>query len=131
MMENKDMLKDYYKQMGISEPVYEFCHRMEEGLKERFAKIDEVAECNQMKVLRAMRENRLSEACFAPTTGYGYNDIGRETLEKIYASVFHTEDALVRPQITCGTHALALALMSQLRPGDELLSPVGQPYDTL
>ena len=84
-----------------------------------------------MKVLRAMRENRLSEACFAPTTGYGYNDIGRETLEKIYASVFHTEDALVRPQITCGTHALALALMSQLRPGDELLSPVGKPYDTL
>lgn len=84
-----------------------------------------------MKVLRAMQKNHLSEACFAPTTGYGYNDIGRETLEKIYADVFGTEDALVRPQITCGTHALALALMSQLRPGDELLSPVGKPYDTL
>ena len=78
-----------------------------------------------------MQKNHLSEACFAPTTGYGYNDIGRETLEKIYADVFGTEDALVRPQITCGTHALALALMSQLRPGDELLSPVGKPYDTL
>ena len=77
-----------------------------------------------------MQKNHLSELV-CPTTGYGYNDIGRETLEKIYADVFGTEDALVRPQITCGTHALALALMSQLRPGDELLSPVGKPYDTL
>jgi len=117
--------------MGIKEPVYEYCRKVEESLSERFARIDATAECNQMKVLAAMQKNRLSEACFAPTTGYGYNDIGREALEGIYADVFGTEDALVRPQITCGTHALALALMSQLRPGDELLSPVGKPYDTL
>ena len=131
-MEQRDkILEEYYAQMGISKPVYDFCMKVEEELKDRFLSIDKTAECNQMKVLRAMQTNHLSEACFAPTTGYGYNDIGRETLEKIYADVFGTEDALVRPQITCGTHALALALMSQLRPGDELLSPVGKPYDTL
>lgn len=131
-MEQRDkILEEYYAQMGIAKPVYDFCMKVEEELKDRFLSIDKTAECNQMKVLRAMQKNHLSEACFAPTTGYGYNDIGRETLEKIYADVFGTEDALVRPQITCGTHALALALMSQLRPGDELLSPVGKPYDTL
>ena len=84
-----------------------------------------------LKVIGAMQKNRVSEACLLGTTGYGYNDLGRETLEQVYADIFHTEDALVRPQITCGTHALALALMSNLRPGDELLSPVGKPYDTL
>ena len=131
MNEEQQILEQYYESMGISRPVFRFCSQIEERLKERFAQIDAITECNQMKVLGAMRKNRLSEACFAPTTGYGYNDIGRETLEKIYADVFKTEDALVRPQITCGTHALALALMSQLRPGDELLSPVGKPYDTL
>lgn len=131
MENNREILKEYYKTMGIAEPVYDFCSSVEEELKDRFTKIDQTAECNQMKVLRAMQKNHLSEACFAQTTGYGYNDLGRETLEKIYADVFGTEDALVRPQITCGTHALALALMSQLRPGDELLSPVGKPYDTL
>ena len=131
-MEQRDkILEEYYAQMGIAKPVYDFCMKVGEELKDRFLSIDKTAECNQMKVLRAMQKNHLSEACFAPTTGYGYNDIGRETLEKIYADVFGTEDALVRPQITCGTHALALALMSQLRPGDELLSPVGKPYDTL
>lgn len=131
-MEEKDkILEEYYEQMGISRPVFHFCKGVETELKERFDDIDSTAECNQMKVLKAMQKNHLSEACFAPTTGYGYNDIGRETLEKIYADVFGTQDALVRPQITCGTHALALALMSQLRPGDELLSPVGKPYDTL
>ena len=131
-MKNDDrILQEYYEQMGISGGVFSFCSKIEKELEERFARIDQVAECNQMKVLKAMQDNHLSEACFAPTIGYGYNDIGRETLEKIYADVFHTEDALVRPQITCGTHALALALMSQLRPGDELLSPVGKPYDTL
>ena len=131
-MEQRDkILEEHYAQMGIAKPVYDFCMKVEEELKDRFLSIDKTAECNQMKVLRAMQKNHLSEACFAPTTGYGYNDIGRETLEKIYADVFGTEDALVRPQITCGTHALALALMSQLRPGDELLSPVGKPYDTL
>ncbi len=125
------MLKDYYREMGISGPVYDYCIQAEKELKSRFEEIDRRAEINQMKVLAAMQKNKLSEACFAPTTGYGYNDLGRETLEAVYADVFHTEDALVRAQITCGTHALALALMSQLRPGDELLSPVGKPYDTL
>ncbi len=126
-----DILRDYYVSMGISPEVYDFCSEVEASLKDRFQEVDHIAECNQMKVLAAMRKNRLSEACLAPSTGYGYNDMGRETLEKIYADVFGTEDALVRQQITCGTHALALALMSQLRPGDELLSPVGKPYDTL
>ena len=125
------MLKEHYRRMGISEAVYDYCIRAEERLKNRFEEIDRKAECNQMKVLAAMQKNRLGEACFAPTTGYGYNDLGRETLEAVYADVFHTEDALVRSQITCGTHALALALMSQLRPGDQVLSPVGKPYDTL
>ena len=99
--------------------------------KDRFAEIDETAEYNQLKVLKALQKNQVSEACLLGTTGYGYNDLGRDTLEAVYADIFHAEDALVRPQITCGTHALALALMSNLRPGDEILSPVGKPYDTL
>ncbi len=123
--------KSMYLAMGISEEVYEFGEKILEGLQERFAAIDATAEYNQLKVLKAMQENQVSEACLMGTTGYGYNDLGRDTLEAVYAGVFHTEDALVRPQITCGTHALALALMSNLRPGDELLSPVGKPYDTL
>ena len=123
--------KSMYLSMGISEEVYEYGDKILEGLKERFSAIDATAEYNQLKVLNAMQENQVSEACLLGTTGYGYNDIGRDTLEAVYAKVFHTEDALVRPQITCGTHALALALMSNLRPGDELLSPVGKPYDTL
>ncbi|WP_026520648.1 methionine gamma-lyase family protein [Butyrivibrio sp. VCB2001] len=120
-----------YEELGISKKVIDFGQNILEGLKERFEKIDETAELNQLKVLKAMQENKVSEACLLGTTGYGYNDIGREKLEAVYASVFHTEDALVRPQITCGTHALALALMSNLRPGDMLFSPVGKPYDTL
>lgn len=124
-------LKEEYGQFGISAQVLDFCTEILENLIERFQTIDEVAEYNQLKVIHAMQECRVSEACLLGTTGYGYNDLGRDTLEKVYAKVFHTEDALVRPQITCGTHALALALMSNLRPGDELLSPVGKPYDTL
>ena len=120
-----------YEELGISKKVYEFGEQILSGLKDRFEKIDQRAEYNQLKVLKAMQENKVSEACLLGTTGYGYNDIGREKLEAVYASVFHTEDALVRPQITCGTHALALALMSNLRPGDMLFSPVGKPYDTL
>ena len=120
-----------YQKLGIDRKTYDFGAEILAGLKERFAKIDEVAEYNQLKVLQAMQKNQVSEACLLGTTGYGYNDLGRDTLEAVYADVFHTEDALVRPQITCGTHALALALMSNLRPGDELLSPVGKPYDTL
>lgn len=124
-------MKNMYANLGISDEVYEFGERILEGLKERFAKIDETAEYNQLKVLSALQKHQVSEACLLGTTGYGYNDLGRDTLEEVYASVFQTEDALVRPQITCGTQALALALMSNLRPGDELLSPVGKPYDTL
>ncbi|MCR5458914.1 MAG: methionine gamma-lyase family protein [Acetatifactor sp.] len=123
--------KEAFLSMGISKEVYDFGNSVLEGLKDRFDQIDQVAEINQLKVLGAMQKHQVSEACLLGTTGYGYNDIGRDALEAVYASVFHTEDALVRPQITCGTHALALALMSNLRPGDELLSPVGKPYDTL
>ena len=126
----KTVLENYIE-LGIEKEVYEFGSKIVESLKERFAQIDETAEYNQLKVLSAMQKAKVSEACLLGTTGYGYNDLGRDTLEEVYANVFHTEDALVRPQITCGTHALALALMSNLRPGDELLSPVGKPYDTL
>lgn len=124
-------IKNMYLERGISEAVYTFGEQILADLSERFIKIDENAEYNQLKVLKALQDNQVSEACLLGTTGYGYNDLGRDTLERVYASVFHTEDALVRPQITCGTHALALALMSNLRPGDELFSPVGKPYDTL
>lgn len=124
-------IKEYYLQNGIDEKVFDFCNDIWKGLKERFEEIDSVTEINQLKVIKAFQECRVSEACLLGTTGYGYNDLGRDTLERVYASLFHTEDALVRPQITCGTQALALALMSNLRPGDELLSPVGKPYDTL
>ena len=117
--------------IGISREVYEFGEKIEVSLKERFEAIDATAEYNQLKVIKAMQDNRVSAECFNMSSGYGYNDLGRDTLEKVYASCFKGEDALVRPQITCGTHALALALMSNLRPGDELLSPVGKPYDTL
>ncbi|NLL79975.1 MAG: hypothetical protein GX234_09340 [Clostridiales bacterium] len=124
-------LQKQYQEMGICTEVYTYGERILAELKERFSEIDAVAEYNQMKVVAAMQKNKVGEACLYGTTGYGYNDIGRDTLEAVYASIFHTEDALVRPQITCGTHALALALMSNLRPGDMLYSPVGKPYDTL
>lgn len=124
-------LQDIYKGLSIDEDVLAFGEQILESCRERFARIDETAEYNQLKVVKAMQDTKVSEACLLGTTGYGYNDIGRDTLEQVYAKLFHTEDALVRPQITCGTHALALALMSNLRPGDELLSPVGKPYDTL
>ncbi|MBO4457603.1 MAG: methionine gamma-lyase family protein [Butyrivibrio sp.] len=131
MNELNQTTNEMYKAFGISEKVYKIGEEILEELSERFKKIDENAEYNQLKVLKAMQDNKVNEACLLGTTGYGYNDIGREKLEAVYASVFHTEDALVRPQITCGTHALALALMSNLRPGDMLFSPVGKPYDTL
>lgn len=124
-------LQEMYASLDIDAQVLAFGEHILENLKDRFAVIDETAEYNQLKVIRAMQKARVSEACLLGTTGYGYNDIGRDTLEEVYANLFHAEDALVRPQITCGTHALALALMSNLRPGDELLSPVGKPYDTL
>lgn len=124
-------INNAYKTMGLSPKVIHFAERIEGRLKERFSDIDRMAEMNQLKVLKAMQDNKLQEAHFAATTGYGYNDLGREALEGIYASLFHTEDALVRQQITCGTHALNIALSANLRPGDELLSPVGKPYDTM
>ena len=124
-------MNNIYKDFGIDDKVFEYSENVLKELKPRFDEIDRLADINQLKVIAAMQKNNVSEACMLGTTGYGYNDIGRETLEKVYADIFHTEDALVRAQITCGTHALALALMSNLRPGDELLSPVGKPCDTL
>ncbi len=126
-----ESINNLFKEMGISDEVYAYSQKVLDELKGRFEEIDAVCEYNQLKVLKALQDCRVSEACLYGSTGYGYNDIGRDTLEQVYAHIFHTEDALVRPQITCGTHALALALMSNLRPGDELLSPVGKPYDTL
>ena len=120
-----------YEKCGISRKVYDFGERILDSLSERFGEFDAVTEYNQLKVVEAMRECRVSEACFMPSTGYGYNDLGRDTLEAVYAKVFNTGDALVRPQMTCGTHAIATALFSQLRPGDEMLSVTGRPYDTL
>lgn len=128
---NQTDIYEIYKQMGITQEVYQKAQAAEDKLTNRFADIDRIAEFNQAKVLHAMQKNQLSEAHLYPSTGYGYNDIGRDTLEKIYADIFHTEDALVRSQITCGTHALHIALAGNLRPGDEILSPVGKPYDTL
>ena len=124
-------LTEIYESMGISPAVYAYGEAALDRLKGRFDGIDKVAEYNQAKVLAAFRKNRVSATCFAASSGYGYNDEGRDKLEQVYADVFHTEAALVRPHITCGTHALTIALSANLLPGDELLSPVGLPYDTL
>ncbi len=125
------IMRELYEHLGISSQVYDFGHQIEENLKGRFEEFDKTAEYNQMKVLLAMQKNKVSAECFQSSSGYGYNDYGRDTLEKVYADTFHTEACLVRPQIACGTHALAVALFGNLRPGDELLSPAGKPYDTL
>ncbi len=124
-------MEQMYESLGVSRPVLDFTGEILKGLEERFRRIDETAEYNQLKVIKAMQEARVSAECFQTTSGYGYNDLGRDTLEQVYALTFHTEAALVRPQITCGTHALAVALSGNLRPGDELLSISGKPYDTL
>ena len=124
-------IANLYREMGISPSVFRFGSKIEEELKSRFEDIDRMAEYNQLKVIRAMQEHRVNAECFHFVSGYGYDDYGRDTLEKVYASVFHTAGALVRPQITCGTHALSLALGANLRPGDELLSAGGKPYETL
>ena len=120
-----------YEKLGISKEVYEYGEKIIDGLKDRFEKIDKIAEYNQCKVLAAMQKARVDVACFAASPGYRYNDVGRDKIEKVYSETFHTEAALVRPQIVCGTHALTVALSANLLPGDELLSPVGKPYDTL
>ena len=124
-------LQNLYSQMDISPAVYAYGEQVLERIRSRFAAIDQIAEYNQAKVLSAFQKNRVSATCFAASSGYGYNDEGRDKLEQVYADVFHTEAALVRPHITCGTHALTIALSANLLPGDELLSPVGLPYDTL
>lgn len=129
MLQNE--LYEAYMGFKIDPKLLKLGTTIEEELSERFKEIDKINEFNQMKVLKAMQKNRLSDIHFAATTGYGYNDIGRDTLEQVYADVFHTEDALVRPQLISGTHALTIALSGNLRPGDEILSPVGKPYDTL
>ncbi len=124
-------IETMYGELGVSPAVYRLGETVLADLVDRFAEIDRIAELNQGKVLGAMQKNRVNATHFAATTGYGYNDFGRDTLERVYADVFHTEAALVRPQITCGTHALTVALSANLLPGDELLSPAGGPYDTL
>lgn len=126
-----EKIKNIYNEIGISEKILKYCNEIEINLKERFQEIDEIAEYNQLKVLKAMQKHKVSEIHFAASTGYGYNDLGRDTLENVYAEIFHTESALVRPQLMCGTHALTIALSGNLRPNDEILSPVGKPYDTL
>ncbi|MEI3127760.1 MAG: methionine gamma-lyase family protein [Oscillospiraceae bacterium] len=124
-------MNEAYKALGVSENVLAFSETILSDLKDRFAAIDAIAEANQLKVIAAMQKNRVAANHFNLSTGYGYDDEGRDTLERVYADCFGAEAALVRPQITCGTHALALALGANLLPGDELLSPVGGPYDTL
>ena len=124
-------LTKMYGELGISEKVLNYGREIEKSLHDRFEAIDKTAEYNQLKVIKAMQEARVSDIHFAGTTGYGYNDLGRDTLEEVYAKAFHGEDALVRPQLISGTHALTIALSGNLRPGDEILSPVGKPYDTL
>ena len=125
------MKKEVYLSLGIPEEIYLLGEKAAESLKDRFARADEISEINQLKVLSAMQKNRVNAGCLVGTNGYGHDDIGRDTLERVYADVFRTEAAVVRPHITCGTHALAVALSANLLPGDELLSPVGKPYDTL
>ena len=124
-------MREMYKNMGICDEVYDYCDNIIKSLHDRFEEIDKNAEYNQMKVIKAMQDEKVAEMHLSGTTGYGYNDDGRDALEKVYSDIFKTEDALVRPQIICGTHALNVALSSNLRPGDELLSPVGKPYDTM
>ena len=124
-------LTKMYGELGISEKVLNYGREIEKSLHDRFEAIDKTAEYNQLKVIKAMQEARVSDIHFAGTTGYGYNDLGRDTLEEVYAKAFHGEDALVRQQLISGTHALTIALSGNLRPGDEILSPVGKPYDTL
>lgn len=130
MNTNQEMTQ-IYEELGISKYVYDIGFKTEEMLEERFKQVDKISEYNQLKVINAMQKCRVSDTCFAATTGYGYNDTGRDTLEEVYSEVFHTESTLVRPQIISGTHALGVALAANLRPGDELLSISGKPYDTL
>ena len=124
-------IDEMYLSMGISPEIAEIVNNAEKELAERFSEIDRIAEYNQLKVVKAMQDEGVAAECMYETTGYGYNDIGRDKLESVYARTFNTEDALVRSQIVCGTHALTVALYGNTRPGDEIFSPTGLPYDTL
>ncbi len=115
----------------ISKSIWNLAQTCEEELSEVFREIESISEANQYKVLQSFIRNRVAESDFFASSGYGYNELGREKLEQVYADIFHTEDALVRPQITCGTHALYLGLSSILLPGDEILFASGKPYDSL
>ena len=126
--ETKELLKGFY---GLDNETFELSEEVMKDIEPQFEKIKKIREYNQYKVLKAMQEARLSDNHFNWTTGYGYNDIGREKVEEIYANVFGAEDALVRPIIVNGTHALSLCVQGLVRPGDEILSVTGAPYDTL
>ena len=120
-----------YEMIGISEKVMELASVCEEELKNTYILVDEVCEYNSMKVMKAFWETEINESAFHNTSGYGYNDVGRDSIEKIYAHIFKTEDALVRSQMVSGSHALSTCLFALLRPNDILLSITGLPYDTL
>ena len=128
LKETEELLLSKY---GIDKKIFDLSKEVDQEIKAQFDRIKEIREYNQLKVLNAMQEANLSDNHFNWTTGYGYNDIGREKLEEIYANVFHAEDALVRPQIVNGTHALSLTVQGIVRPGDEILSITSAPYDTL
>ena len=120
-----------YEMLGIKPELEAWAKKQEEELKEKFKEIEEIGEYNSAKVLHALQQNHISEIHFGSTSGYGYNDIGREAIEKVFAQIFRAEDALVRGQFISGTHALTVALFAFLRPGDTMLSITGKPYDTL
>ena len=128
LKETSELLKEYY---GLDDETFALSEEVMEDIKDKFEEIKQIREYNQYKVLRAMQRANLSDNHFNWTTGYGYNDIGREKIEEIYAEVFGAEDALVRPIIVNGTHALSLCIQGLVRPGDEILSITEKPYDTL
>ena len=128
LKETSDLLKEFY---GLDDETFQLSNEVMEEIKDKFEEIKEIREYNQYKVLKAMQNAHLSDNHFNWTTGYGYNDIGREKIEEIFAEVFGAEDALVRPIIVNGTHALSLCIQGLVRPGDEILSITDKPYDTL
>lgn len=120
-----------YKKFGINDELIKLAKETEKEIEEELKRIDEIKEYNSIKVLNSFQKNKISDMHFGSTSGYGYGDIGRETIEKIFAEVLGAEDSLVRNQFISGTHALTVALFAMLRPGDTMLSINGKPYDTL
>ncbi len=116
---------------GISAQTLQIVDEAEKTIKEQFNYIDNICEINQLKVMKAFADNRVSDSHFVPTTGYGYDDIGRDTLDRVYADIMGAEDALVRHNFISGTHTISTALFAVLRPNDILISITGKPYDTL